>query len=76
MASYEFNLYWNGEQEKLIADHLNALCSRLNERGAYHYEKSLLDKINGACDLASVLGFQTDYNPITNTFSVKKGENK
>ena len=63
-----------------IEKHLNDLAKRADE--AYHkavaedsplmHHKSmrLRYEIDGACNLAKILGFTADYNPIDNTFTV------
>lgn len=57
--------------ETIITAHLNSICEMIDKA-----HKSGLPTstgrvyLDGACDLANVLGFTTDYNPIDNTFTV------
>lgn len=67
---------------KTIEAHLNDLAKRADE--AYHkavaedsplmHHKSmrLRYEIDGACNLAKILGYTTNYDPLTNTFTVSK----
>lgn len=56
-----------------IKAHLDSICRTIDK---FHKEglptstgRAYLD---GACDLAKALGYTTDYNPLTNTFTVSK----
>lgn len=56
-----------------IKAHLDSICRMIDE----FHKKGLPTStgrvyLDGACDLAKALGYTTNYDPLTNTFTVSK----
>jgi len=61
--------------ETIIKAHLNDLAKAMEQKAldadSERWHK-LFEQLNGACDLAKILGYTTNYDPLTNTFTVSK----
>lgn len=78
----DLGLRWNGhkvfdpkgEETQLIADYVNGLCARLGENDPPRYKAEILGMIDGACNLASALGYTCNFDPLEGTFTVAEEE--
>ena len=69
----QFRLFWDGEIESKTAALLNEYAADIATPGRDRAAVNIgLDRIDGICELAALLGFSCEYNPDTNKWTVKE----